>query len=96
MPVTEYLEWQAYFEVEPWGSHYDDVRLGTIAAAIVNGNRDPSKSQPARPLDFAPWNAVAQRAQAASQPITYATPQEQARAIRELFEQAAHPITSSA
>lgn len=59
MPQAEYLGWVEYYHIEPWGSHYDDLRAGQIAAVVANANRDPSRTpEPFRPLDFVPWNNV--------------------------------------
>lgn len=59
MPHAEYLEWQEYAAIEPWGSHYDDLRAGAIVAATYNVNRDP-KEHPNGfgPLEFMRWNST--------------------------------------
>lgn len=61
MPHAELLEWAEYAALEPFGSHYQDLRAGTIAAAVVNVARDAEKTpKPYGPLDFVPWNFEAQ------------------------------------
>ena len=61
MPHAELLEWAEYAALEPFGSHHDDLRAGTIAAAVCNVARDAEKApQPFGPLDFVPWNSQAQ------------------------------------
>lgn len=62
MPIAEYLAWQEYAEVEPWGSHYDDLRAGIVAAAVYNVNRDTKKCpNPFTALEFTPWNSLSDR-----------------------------------
>jgi hypothetical protein len=44
-----------YYQLEPWGERRADLRAGTIAAVLVNGN--PHRSENARsvkPEDFFP------------------------------------------
>lgn len=51
---AEFGEWVAYFSLEPFGDRMDDIRMGTIAAAVANSVR--TKDSPVRlPLDFVPW-----------------------------------------
>jgi len=66
MPMAELQAWADYAAIEPFGSHYDDLRAGAIAAATYNVNRDPKhRAEPFVPLDFTPWNSLAT---AASEP----------------------------
>lgn len=59
MPLADYQSWKLYAEIEPFGSHYDDLRAGQITAATYNVNRDAkTRREPFGPLDFAPWNDV--------------------------------------
>ena len=59
MPMHELLEWQEFAALEPWGSHFDDLRAGLNAAAVYNVNRDAEKRPEAfKPLDFTPWNSL--------------------------------------
>ncbi|AOZ06766.1 phage tail assembly protein T [Cupriavidus malaysiensis] len=47
----------AFFRMEPFGSHYDDLRAGMVAAMIANVHRNPKvRQEPFSPLDLAPWN----------------------------------------
>jgi len=47
----------AFYRLEPWGSHYDDLRAGVVASMLANVNRDPKKrADPFDSLDFIPWN----------------------------------------
>lgn len=53
----------AFFRMEPFGSHYDDLRAGTVAAMVANVHRNEKvRAKPFEPLDFAPWNDHHQRA----------------------------------
>lgn len=59
MPLADYEQWKLYADIEPFGSHYDDLRAGQIVAATYNVNRDPKKvPEPFGPLQFTPWNDV--------------------------------------
>lgn len=79
MSMAEYAQWQAYFQIEPWGSHVQDLRAGQIAAVVANANRDPAqRPQPFLPLDFAPWNHLGQQK---AEPETYADPEAHSAAI---------------
>jgi len=49
MPLRLFLEWCAYFRVEPFGEERDDLRSGVIASVIVNAL---SKNGKATPSDF--------------------------------------------
>ncbi len=60
MSSRQLAEWQAYAELEPFGSHFDDLRAGAVAAATYNVHRDSAqRPQPFLPLDFMPWNSLA-------------------------------------
>lgn len=64
MPMAELIEWSEFAALEPFGSHFDDLRAGSIAAATYNINRDPQqRSEPFAPLDFMPWNALHEQQQ---------------------------------
>ena len=49
MPLRAFLEWCAYFAVEPFGEERGDLRYGVIASVIVNAL---SKNGKATPSDF--------------------------------------------
>ncbi|WP_425199362.1 phage tail assembly protein T [Paraburkholderia tuberum] len=47
----------AFSQVEPFGSHYDDLRAGVIASMLANVNRNTKvRREPFDALDFIPWN----------------------------------------
>ena len=59
----------AFYRLEPWGSHYDDLRAGVVASMIGNVNRDRKRhAKPFGDLDFIPWNEHA-RASRFAEPI---------------------------
>lgn len=70
MPMAEMIGWSEYAGIEPFGSHYDDLRAGMVVAATYNVHRDAAQQpQPFQPLDFAPWNSLAQQPKAAAKTI---------------------------
>lgn len=72
----------AFYELEPWGSHYDDLRAGTIASMIANVNRDSKvRSEPFGALDFVPWNEHARSDAADSSPILLDDPEAQSQLL---------------
>ena len=82
MPQSELLEWQRYADLEPFGSHYDDLRAGQIVAATYNVNRDAKKHPQAfSPLDFCPWNDMQKHS---LEPAPY-DPVAQSDALRRLL-----------
>lgn len=59
MPLADLEQWKLYAQLEPFGSHYDDLRAGQVVAAVYNVNRDSAKHPAAfMPLEFMPWNDV--------------------------------------
>lgn len=68
--MAELIAWREFAEVEPWGSHFDDLRAGLGAAATYNVNRDTAKRpEPFFPLDFVPWNTLAAAPAATPEPL---------------------------
>ncbi|MDR5756503.1 hypothetical protein [Caballeronia sp. LZ035] len=52
---VEYADWVALFELEPWGEHIEDLRVGTLMSLVYNSNR--GKDAPALgAVDFTPWS----------------------------------------
>ncbi len=45
------LEWEYYYQVEPFGAEVEELRFGNICAVLANINRD-SKTKPFTPADF--------------------------------------------
>lgn len=77
----------AYYRLEPWGSHYDDLRAGVVASMIGNVHRDRKRqAAPFGDLDFIPWNEHS-RAGRAAEPILL----EDAEAQSSLIDQMMFP-----
>jgi hypothetical protein len=56
MTWAEYLEWQEYYGLEPWGEERADLRSAIVASLIANVNRDAKKQpRPYEPTDFMPY-----------------------------------------
>jgi hypothetical protein len=54
MPEREFLEWMAFYRIEPWGDERADLRAGVIASTVANVSGTVRKGQrPYRPGDFA-------------------------------------------
>lgn len=63
MSASEFLDWQVFFELEPFGELRDDLRAGTIAATIANIHRDKKKRRkPYSVRDFMPGYEITARA----------------------------------
>lgn len=41
LSYAEFIEWQAFFALEPFGSEVGDQRAALVAATIANANRSP-------------------------------------------------------
>ena len=48
----QYAEWQAEYQLDPWGDERADLRMGIIACTIANVNR--AKGRTFKPGDFMP------------------------------------------
>ncbi|MDR3386815.1 MAG: hypothetical protein P4L92_07160 [Rudaea sp.] len=56
---AEFVEYMASYQIDQRGSHYDDLRAGTITSMLANINRNPKgKGEPWGPLDFMTWNEL--------------------------------------
>jgi hypothetical protein len=55
MSSTQFAEWAAYYQLEPWGPERGDLRAGIVASVIANTHRDAKrKIEPFTPQDFMP------------------------------------------
>ena len=52
IPMRLFLEWVAYFHVEPFGEERDDLRTGILASTMANVMSTKGKSVP---MDFMPF-----------------------------------------
>lgn len=77
--MAEFRAWRDYAEIEPFGSHFDDLRAGQICAVTANANRDSKRTpDPFVPMDFLPWSEAGRRH---TQPMTYANADAHAAAL---------------
>lgn len=53
MTSTQFAEWMAYAQLEPWGEDRADLRAGIVAATMANSMRG-KKGKPFKPADFMP------------------------------------------
>lgn len=75
----------AFYQLEPWGSHYDDLRAGAIASLVANVHRDRKRqAEPFGNLDFIPWNEH-HRASSAAEPILLDDPEAQSNLIDQMM-----------
>jgi len=67
---AEFTEWLAYYEMEPFGERFADLRTGLITSAIYNVNRNVKKHPEAfGALHFIPWATERNAANDESQPV---------------------------
>ncbi|KVN31725.1 hypothetical protein WT11_01120 [Burkholderia stagnalis] len=72
---AEFAEWLAYGSIERFGPVMDDLRMGAIAAAIYNVNRDTKlRVEPFGPADVFGWMAATTPA---NEPVLLADAAEQ-------------------
>lgn len=78
---AELVEYMALYQIDARGTHYEDLRAGTIASMIANVNRNEKrKPEPWGPLDFIPWNER-NKAKQESPPILLDDAEAQSRLI---------------
>jgi hypothetical protein len=53
MTSTQFAEWMAYAQLEPWGEERADLRAGIVASTVANSMRG-KKGKPFKPADFIP------------------------------------------
>lgn len=53
MSSAEFVEWQAYHQIEPFGEERADLRAGIVAATVANRGRS-KKDKVFKPKDFMP------------------------------------------
>lgn len=51
MSSAEFVEWMAYYELEPFGQYRDNLHAGQVASLIFNSNRR-KHTPPLHPTDF--------------------------------------------
>lgn len=51
MSSDEFVRWCAFFDLEPWGYHLDNWRMGVVACTVANS---AGRKKPLKPSDFYP------------------------------------------
>ena len=51
MPAAEFVDWCAFYQIEPWGYHADNWRMGMACATAANV---AGRKKPLKPSDFYP------------------------------------------
>lgn len=78
MSAQQFVEWQAYAALEPFGAPAAFWPAGLIASTLVNVNRTKKSQAMARPEDFMPRSLVME--------ADTASPDEIARRVSETFQ----------
>ena len=82
MTWTQFVAWQEYANLEPFGEERSDLRSGIVASVIANSNRDPKRqSRPFKPSDFMPQFQAAADKAAKRVPLTDASEWEGIKAM---------------
>ena len=50
LPASEFYQWWAYYQLEPWGFHAHDYLTGVNSATVANFSGNASKTL--KPADF--------------------------------------------
>lgn len=79
MSSSEFVEWMAMSQVEPFGGPIDDYRAGLPAAAVYNVNRSSADSPTVNPLDLYGWTEE-------PEPSPPDTPEQTAEKLRRFAE----------
>ncbi|CAN7613156.1 hypothetical protein LJR034_004698 [Caballeronia sp. LjRoot34] len=73
----------ASYELDRRGSHYDDLRAGTIASTVANVNRNSKvRKEPFGPLEFMTWNELSRAQEVESEPILLDDPKAQSNLLK--------------
>jgi hypothetical protein len=54
MSSAEFVQWCAFYALEPWGSRADNWRMSVIAATVANYSGNVKKGKAVKPSDFIP------------------------------------------
>lgn len=78
---AEFTEWQAFYQLEPFGDMIADLRHGVATSVLANVNRNSeAKPEPFRADDFIHWRDTGQREEA--EPTLLDDPVAQSNLIR--------------
>jgi hypothetical protein len=76
----------ASYELDRRGSHYDDLRAGTIASMLANVNRNSKvKSESWGPLDFMTWNELHEVEAEEAKPVLLDDPNAQSNLLMSMM-----------
>jgi len=53
LTAEELQEWEALYQIDPWGPERADLRIGILCALLDACHR--TKGQPDRPIDYMPY-----------------------------------------
>jgi hypothetical protein len=54
MSSVEWIEWQAYYEIEPFGQEIEWARFASLMAVVANAARQSNRSRTFKMTDFMP------------------------------------------
>jgi hypothetical protein len=78
----EFTEWQAYYELEPFGEEIADLRHGVATAVLANVNRNAeARPKPYAANDFIHWRSTGQ-AEEEADPVLLDDPVAQSNLMR--------------
>lgn len=76
MSSAEFAEWQAYYELEPWGEERADLRQAMTTSAITNLHMAQTKKPKwVKPEDFMPFTRREKAAQVKPQGLPASSPE---------------------
>lgn len=70
---VEFAHWMAYYNIEPFGTPIENLRMGIVASTMANIHRDPKRPAFA-PADFIPGERKAE-------PVQFDDPKDEARFV---------------
>lgn len=73
--AEEFVEWAAFYELEPWGFHADNWRMSVIASTTANYSGNVRKAL--KPSDFLPSRSK-------KHPERRQTPEEMQQVLRSM------------
>jgi hypothetical protein len=77
----EFTEWQAYYQLEPFGEQITDLRHGVAVSVLANVNRNhEAKPEPFTPSDFIHWGDLHQEEEV--EPVLLDDPVAQSNLMR--------------
>lgn len=78
LTARQYLEWLAFYGIDPWGEQRADLRAGIVAATMSNRWRGKHE-EAAEPVDFMPFRQEPEQ-----------TPQDIKRTLKSILARVKH------